>query len=520
MSNPHALRKTFPAILAILLTSAVITACGKNEQTAPEKSEEPEGNAVSQNATSNDATVEQAENEAETPGSDEAEFKAGLAAFDQKDYAAAVKSFRAGAEQGNVEAQLMLGHCLLKGLGVRKNVTDAMKWMKKAADSGNQYAEASYGTLLIEIGDPETAAEYLKKSAEQGDLCGQLMLGAIELRDEATAEKGFASLLKLASLPPTDETSIMDHTMKTELGVSFDRDVSFRNAMICTAQHGVGGAYALGKGVKQDTTEGLKWLRKAAEGGMIEAKELAAMLEKTEPDGKPEGGSWTVSNPFGGPRSIGYAFKNCSDERIWITIPNMVYQSRKTKDEVDLELKKDGRSFRESMPLGKYGTAKTMSTDTFYKLGKGRRMTCRVEVYEDDDETLKASHEYKTGLNYPEGFWDKGGMPDIQFFYDGEQLYVSFYDYDRNHFRSCLNDGTPFDLIDYTFYGWFHPDITVREYVKLPESVRYFTQEEREGTVGTIRDLREEYYAASTLADRKALRKKIAEKLKKEYPIR
>ena len=105
-------------------------------------------------------------------------------------------------------------------------------------------------------------------------------------------------------------------------------------------------------------------------------------------------------------------------------------------------------------------------------------------------------------------------------FYDGEQLWVSFWDIDEQ-FKPCLNDGTPFRLWHYMIYGWFHPDTSVKEYIKLPEETRTFTPEEVQEALQVIDDLKHQYYHnTSSIEERKEIRRKIAEKLKLEYPIR
>jgi len=38
------------------------------------------------------------------------------------------------AESGNVEAQSFLGHCYQEGIGVAKDMVEAVKWIRKAAD--------------------------------------------------------------------------------------------------------------------------------------------------------------------------------------------------------------------------------------------------------------------------------------------------------------------------------------------------------------------------------------------------
>ena len=96
------------------------------------------------------------------------EFRDGIAAYDRKEFGEAVKLFRAGAEKGGVEAQIMLACCLEKGIGIEKDEKEAEKWMKKAADAGNAVAQAVYATHWLLKEDEEEAREYLERSAEQG----------------------------------------------------------------------------------------------------------------------------------------------------------------------------------------------------------------------------------------------------------------------------------------------------------------------------------------------------------------
>jgi len=63
-----------------------------------------------------------------------------MAAHDRKDYATALKHFRALAEQGNAKAQNILGWMYNYGLGVTKDRAETVRWYRKAAEQG--YAEA------------------------------------------------------------------------------------------------------------------------------------------------------------------------------------------------------------------------------------------------------------------------------------------------------------------------------------------------------------------------------------------
>ena len=230
--------------------------------------------------------------------------------------------------------------------------------------------------------------------------------------------------------------------------------------------------------------------------------------------------NWTASNALYGPSALSYGFQNLSDERIEIIIPNIIDRTDATKEEIDFELRKSDKKFQRGMPLGPYCANRSQTTRTLYRLDKNQELTCRVVIYDEDEITVRETREYKIGLRYPDGFWDKGDMHGIQFFYDGEKLWVSFWDIDEQ-FKPCLNDGTPFRLWHYMIYGWFHPDTSVKEYIKLPEETRTFTPEEVQEALQVIDDLKHQYYHnTSSIEERKEIRRKIAEKLKQEYPIR
>ena len=234
----------------------------------------------------------------------------------------------------------------------------------------------------------------------------------------------------------------------------------------------------------------------------------------------PSSHGWTRSNPLLGPSALSYGFQNLSDERIEIIIPNIIDQTNATKGEIDFELRKSDKKFQRGMPLGPYCAIRSQTTRTLYRLDKNQELTCRVVIYDEDEITVRETREYKIGLRYPDGFWDKGDMHGIQFFYDREQLWVSFWDIDEQ-FNPCLNDGTPFRLWHYMIYGWFHPDTSVKEYIKLPEETRTFTPEEVQEALQVIDDLKHQYYHnTSSIEERKEIRRKIEEKLKQEYPIR
>src|SRR6266566_10164815 len=96
-----------------------------------------------------------------------ADLEAGRRAYDQGDYATALKEMRPLAEQGNAEAQALLGIMYNRGRGVPFDVGQAMKWYKAAADQGNAEAQCYLGAMYLKR-DSAQALKLLKLSAEQG----------------------------------------------------------------------------------------------------------------------------------------------------------------------------------------------------------------------------------------------------------------------------------------------------------------------------------------------------------------
>jgi hypothetical protein len=74
-----------------------------------------------------------------------ADFADGLRAFDGGDYAAAFAEWQPLAEAGDAAAQVALAGLYLDGLGVRRDVAEAVKWYERAARQGHLIAQANLG---------------------------------------------------------------------------------------------------------------------------------------------------------------------------------------------------------------------------------------------------------------------------------------------------------------------------------------------------------------------------------------
>ena len=96
----------------------------------------------------------------------------GLAAFEAKNYLDAFKLLKPIADQGDAEAQCIVANMYHLGLGLERDVLEAVKWYKKSADQGygvasNNLAEIfAFGDLGIAT-DRTGAEKWYQKAKEQ-----------------------------------------------------------------------------------------------------------------------------------------------------------------------------------------------------------------------------------------------------------------------------------------------------------------------------------------------------------------
>ena len=65
-----------------------------------------------------------------------------------EDYTEAVKWLRKAAEQGHAVGQYILGVCYFNGQGVAEDYTEAVKWLRKAAEQGHEEAQEQLDRIL------------------------------------------------------------------------------------------------------------------------------------------------------------------------------------------------------------------------------------------------------------------------------------------------------------------------------------------------------------------------------------
>ena len=75
------------------------------------------------------------------------DFEKGVEAARKGDYATALKEWRYLAEQGDAEAQRMLGLTYATGRGVTQDYKEAFNWFRLSAEQGDTKAQLNLGTM-------------------------------------------------------------------------------------------------------------------------------------------------------------------------------------------------------------------------------------------------------------------------------------------------------------------------------------------------------------------------------------
>ena len=238
--------KLSACLLALALTAAMYAGCVKPRQSEVEQ-EKVAG--------------------AETRQS---EIELGKAAYSAKDYETAVKHYRAAAEQGDAEAQYLLGQCCLNGKGIPAGKREPTSWMQEFYTPDG----------LVTAVDKAQAVEWFRKAAAQGHAKAQVSLGMFyELEDaivseeeaEECFEKAVPGLRKEAEQGDAEAQRLLGSYLIGEAKNEEDLREAIQWLRKSAEQDDAESQFTLGSiyaskgipGVKKDEAEADKWFRKA-----------------------------------------------------------------------------------------------------------------------------------------------------------------------------------------------------------------------------------------------------------------
>jgi TPR repeat protein len=260
------------------------------------------------------------------------EFMAGLEAYREKNYSAALDSWTKAAAKGNGRAMVRIGFLYDEGEGVAKSEEKALEWYRKGDKAGNPGAAFYigsayyYGMATIQQ-DYTKAMEWYKKAANKGDADAMGKLSYMYrygkgVQQDAIqgfewslkgAKKGQASAMYWTARAydtgegvEKDESKATDWFLKGadkgdgssmyNIGIRYYYGISgftkdYAKAMEWylkaadkenrSAMRDVGEIYQKGQGVPQDYVKALEWYAKAVEKGEVKSlNEMANIYEE------------------------------------------------------------------------------------------------------------------------------------------------------------------------------------------------------------------------------------------------
>lgn len=262
MTSARTLRKSFSLVLSLFLAAAMFAGCKKK--------------------TSED-------------------YIKGKAAYDVKDYKEAARHFSIAAQQGDADAQCMLGKCYSQGIGVELNYSEAAKWFRKAADKGNAEAQFRLGNFCYGNGegvdrDLNEAAKWLKKAADQNYakaqfgfatfLASGLGVKADKEKADSLFKKAIPALHKEVDQGDAEAALFLCLHYATkgkdapELNSLVEKTMEMANSGNAEAQFMLGTIYLSGIGVRMDQEEGIMWIRKAVDNGYKRGQKALDLLDQ------------------------------------------------------------------------------------------------------------------------------------------------------------------------------------------------------------------------------------------------
>lgn len=172
------------------------------------------------------------------------------------DYAAAMEWAQKAADAGAGRGNLLLGQIWMQGLGVAVDPDKALGYFKLAAAGGDMKAGRYAGLIAQQQGDVQTAADWFRQAAEQGDITSQYYLGQ-------AYETG-------TGVPQDDVAAMAWYQKSASRG-----DIIASDGMV-----GMAGLYERGLGVPQDMTKAVAVYQQAAGLGNGAAKAALVRLGK------------------------------------------------------------------------------------------------------------------------------------------------------------------------------------------------------------------------------------------------
>jgi len=220
----------------------------------------------------------------------------GQAAYQAGDYKKALEILQPLADQGNSQAQAMLGILYDNGQGVEKDPKVALQWYLKAAEQGLPVAQHDVGVRYFQgIGTAQNyveAAKWWEQAANAGLADSRFNLGLMYYRglgvktDYAKAAELFRKAAEQGHGHAQYSIAVM-HAFGQGMEKNYSEALKwFRESAaqgVPQAQFNLGVFYENGYGLDKDMKQARQWYQRAADQGLDEARKKLAGLEQQQP---------------------------------------------------------------------------------------------------------------------------------------------------------------------------------------------------------------------------------------------
>ena len=193
-------------------------------------------------------------------------------------------TIRKQAADGDVDAQVRLGLCELRGIGTPESPSAAVASFRQAADKGHPVGRFWLGVACLEGNgtpkDPRAGFELIKKAAEHGLPTARYWLGTLYCRGVGTSRsspEGFRWIRMAADSGVPLAQSFLGRALREGAGIRKNPKEAFRylelaaDAGVLVAQHHLAQMYQAGEGVKPNKPEALRYMRMAADKGHLDS---------------------------------------------------------------------------------------------------------------------------------------------------------------------------------------------------------------------------------------------------------
>ena len=217
---------------------------------------------------------------------------AAYGAFQRGYYLTALELALPRAKLGDPASQTLVAEIYAGGLGVPRDMDEATRWYKTAAEGGDTPAQLKYALLLLEgryvERDLDRARELMRLAADAGNSSAQFNYGQMLITDHPGHEgirRGLPYMLEAADNGIADAQFALAQIYAYGLGPEEADPIKARGWMLRAARSGYDTAQLDlavwlidGVGGEVDYETGFSWMRRAANSGNVMAQNRLSHL--------------------------------------------------------------------------------------------------------------------------------------------------------------------------------------------------------------------------------------------------